>query len=204
MRVKFLGINAAPTPPTLAGLFFCLASDTVQGFYFARMQYSSIQAFTACFAVSMQLYHPRHKTAHRALQRLFLRLYIFNRPRYKADKSSYNVTCATLEDIHAPGRAQPIPDTTATPGRYAGQHRPPIIIMYIRGQTMPATAGQRLHLHRVSAAGSRCFPRPAAGGLAPGQRSGRAPSTRRGSPAAGGAEPLAAPAASLFGLSPDS
>lgn len=34
--------------------------------------------------------------------------------------------------------------------------------------------GQRLHLHRVSPAGSRCFPRPAAGGLAPGQRSGRA------------------------------
>lgn len=60
--------------------------------------------------------------------------------------------------------------------------------------------GQRLHLYRVSPAESRCFPRPAAGGLAP--------STRRGSPAArgaaGGAEPLAALAASLFGLSPDS
>lgn len=33
--------------------------------------------------------------------------------------------------------------------------------------------GQSLHLHRVSPAGARCFPRPAAGGLAPGQRSGR-------------------------------
>ena len=76
---------------------------------------------------------------------------------------------------------------------------------------MPAAAGQHLHLYRVSPAGSRCFSRPAAGGLAPGQRSGRgglAPSTRRGSPAtggaAGGAEQLAATAAFLFGLSPDS
>lgn len=62
--------------------------------------------------------------------------------------------------------------------------------------------GQRLHLCRVSPAGSRCFTRPAAGGLAPGQRSGRG-SPAAGS-AAGGAEPLAASAASLFGLSPDS
>ena len=50
--------------------------------------------------------------------------------------------------------------------------------VYIRGcsisQTLPATTGQRLHLHRVSPAGSRCFSRPATGGLAPGQRSGRA------------------------------
>ena len=33
----------------MAGLFFCLASDTVQGFYFAQMQYSPIQSFTSCF-----------------------------------------------------------------------------------------------------------------------------------------------------------
>ena len=60
----------------------------------------------------------------------------------------------------------------------------------------------------ASPATSRCFPRLAAGGLAPGQRLTRAgilaPSTRRSSPAAGGAEPLAACAAALFGLSPDS
>nr|DAQ60264.1 MAG TPA: hypothetical protein [Caudoviricetes sp.] len=38
----------------MAGLFFCLASDTVQGFYFAKLQYSHIQAFTAAFLPSMQ------------------------------------------------------------------------------------------------------------------------------------------------------
>lgn len=120
-------------PAHVAGLFFCLASDTVQGFYFARMQYSQIQAFTACFAVSMQLYRSRHKTAHGALQGLFLQLHPFNRPRYQTDTTSHCTACATLEGIQAPGRAQPIPDTTTTPGRCTGQHRPSIIIRYIRG-----------------------------------------------------------------------
>ena len=175
------------------------------------MQYSLVQAFTACFTALMQLYRPRHKTAHRALQVRFLRLHPLNRSRYQPDTSGYNAACDTLEGIHAPGHAQPIPDTTATPGRCTGQHSPPIITRYIRGQAMPAAAGQRLHLCRVSPAGSRCFSLPAACSLAPGQwskRDGLAPSTRRGSPAAGGtaggAEPLAATAASLFGLSPDS
>ena len=113
----------------------------VQGFSFTRMQYSPIQAFTARFAALMQLYRPRPKTAHRALQWLFLRLRPLNRPRYQTDTTSHCAACATLDGITAPGRAQPIPDTTATPGRCTGQHSPPIIIMYIRGQTMPAAAG---------------------------------------------------------------
>ena len=61
-----------------------------------------------------------------------------NRPRYQTDKSGYNTTCATLERLPAPGRAPPIPDTTATPGRCTGQRRPPIIIRYIRAQGVPA------------------------------------------------------------------
>lgn len=93
--------------------------------------------------------------------------------------------------------------------------QPPIIIRYIRvqegyapvmnpRQTVQQIAG------RASPAGSRCFPRPAACNLAPVSSHG-APagtlhpagqSSSRG--AAGGAEPLAATAASLFGLSPDS
>ena len=120
------------TPPAWRSFSFALHPDPVQGFYFAPLQYSPIQAFTACFAASMQLYRPRHKTAHMALQRLFLRLHPLNRPRYQTDTSDYNAACDTLESIHAPGRAQPVPDATATPGRCTGQHRPPIIIMYIR------------------------------------------------------------------------
>lgn len=142
------------------------------------MQYSPIQAFTGAFAVLMQLYRPRHKTAHRALQQFFLRLYPLNRPRYQTNKSGYNATCDTLEGIHAPGRPQPIPDNTATPGRCTAQHRPPIIIRYIKVQGCapamdPYQTVQQIADH-ASPAGSRCFPRPAAGGLAPGHRSGRA------------------------------
>ena len=133
----------------------------------------------------MQLYHPRHKTAYRALQWLLLRLRPLSRPQYQTNTSGYNTTCATLEGIHAPGRTPQISNTTATPGRSAGQHRPLIIIRYIRGQTMPAAAGQRLPCQSgkgqpggvsillMSGTGSAVR----AGGLAP--------STRRGSPAAG-------------------
>lgn len=105
----------------------------MRGFYFALLQYNPIQAFTVRFLPLMKLYRPRHKTAHRPLQGLFLRLHPLSRPRYQTGISGYNTTCATLEGIHAPGRAQPIPDTTATPGRCTGQHRPPIIIRYIIG-----------------------------------------------------------------------
>ena len=195
----------------MAGLFFCLASDTVQGFSFARMQYSPIQAFTACFAVLMQLYSPRNKTTHRALQWFFLRLRPLNCLLYQHDKSGHNTTCDTLEGIHAPGRAQPIPDTTATPGRCAGQHRPPIIIRYIRGcrgahlswiharqcsisQTMPARRG--LDASHVWRSGTGSAVRAGQSGtLHPaGQSSGRDTARNHWRLAT----------ASLFGLSPDS
>lgn len=143
----------------------------------------------------MQLYHPRHKTAHTALQRLFLQLRPLNSPRYQTDTISHCTTRDTLENIHAPGHAQPIQDTTATPGRCTDQHSPPIIIRYIRGQTMPAAAGsaptvcgslasatpahllrgQRLSLYKVSPAGQH------PGTLHPvRQSSGRERSGRRG------------------------
>lgn len=53
------------TPAHAGGGFsFALHPDTVQGFLFARMQHSPMQAFTTCFAVSMQFY-----TAHAEKQR---------------------------------------------------------------------------------------------------------------------------------------
>lgn len=126
----------------------------------------------------MQLYRPRHKTAHRALQALFLRFVPFYSRRYQTGKSEYNAVCATLERITAPQRLQRIPDTSATPDAvqvstaayynkvYKGAG---VRLLWIHArrcntsQTIPARRGQRLHLHRVSPA----------------------PSTRRGSPAAG-------------------
>lgn len=99
----------------MAGLFFALHLLRVQGFYFALRQYSPMQAFTARFVTSMQLYRPRRKTAHTALQALFLKFAPFYYRRHKADTSGYNTTCATLERITAPQHLQHIPDTSATP-----------------------------------------------------------------------------------------
>lgn len=91
-----------------------------------------------------------------------------------------------------------IPAPRRTPYRPA---QPPIIIRYIRGaQTMPARRSldvshvQRLAIwHRVNSQG------------VPGQSGTIHPARQSSSrDAAGGAEPLAACAAALFGLSPDS
>lgn len=155
------------TPPTLAGLFFCLASDEGAGLLFCP---AAIQHHT----------------------------------------SGYNTACATLERLTAPGRTPALNRYQRRTGRCTGQHSSPIIIRYIRvqrllwiharrcntSQTMPARRGQLLHLYRVS---------PAAGDLAPGQPGTLHPAWQSSSQgAAGGAELLAALAAALFGLSPDS
>lgn len=105
------------------GFSFALHPLRVQGFYFALLQYSRTQAFTARFASSMQLYSQRHKTACRTLQALFLRFHTLNRQRYQTDTSGYNTACTTLERITAPHQTLYRP----------AQH--PIIIRYIRAAT---------------------------------------------------------------------
>lgn len=187
----------------------------MQGFCFALLQYSHIQAFTARFATSIQLYHPRHKTAHRALQGRFRPFSLFCRS-YVAGASAYTAPSAprwsVSQRLHGIHRYQ-IPAQRRTPYRSAQ----PQTIPARRGQLLPCVdrwkmlrpahllSGQRIHLYMVSPAGSRCFPRPAACSLAPGQPGTLHPAGQSSSrDAAGGTEPLAALAASLFGLSPDS
>lgn len=97
----------------------------MQGFYFVLMQYIPIQAFTADFVMSMQLYSQRRKTAHRALQWRFLRLFPLSSQRYQTGKSGYNAACATLDSIPATGRPAPIPDTSATPDALHRSAQPP-------------------------------------------------------------------------------
>lgn len=173
------------TPPTWRGFSFALHLLRMQGFYFALLQYSPIQAFTVRFMLSVQLYRPRCKTAHGALQALYLRFAQFNRPRHQTETSGYNTHLRHAGAYHSAGTPPVHTRYKRHAGRFAGQHSRPIIIMYIRGaavrpllwiharrcsiqQTMQTRRGQRLHLHRVSPAA--CNP---------------APSTRRGSPAAG-------------------
>ena len=150
------------------------------------MQYSPKQAFTACFAVLMQNY-----TAHATKQHTGL----YNGFSYDCTRSTTHDNRPAQADIIPlvpRWRAYPCPDAlnqyqTPPPRRDAAQVSTARLLykVYKRVQGVRLLRGQRLHLHRVSPAGSRCFPRPAAGGLAPGQQSGRAPSTRRGSPVVG-------------------
>lgn len=74
-------------PGAWPGFSFALHLLRVQGFYFALLQCSPIQAFTADFASFMQLYHPRYKTVHRALQGLFLLFAVFCRCRVSGASS---------------------------------------------------------------------------------------------------------------------
>lgn len=112
--VQSVQIRSIPPGQKWPGFSFALHLLRVQGF-FALLQYSHIQAFTAAFIPSMQLYHTRHKTAYRALQGHFLRLYQLNSQQYQTSTSGYNIACDTLEHITAPQHLQCIPDTTATP-----------------------------------------------------------------------------------------
>lgn len=156
--------------PCWRGFSFALHLMGVQGFYFFLLQYSQIQAFTTAFLPSMQFIQPTTQNSAQGFTGAFPEICPIPPPRYQTGKSGYNTTCATLERITAPQHLQHIPDTSVTPGRCTAQHSRPIIIRYIRMQrprkpggvssTDPAQLlrGQRLHLYRVSQAGSRCFP----------------------------------------------
>jgi hypothetical protein len=126
----------------------------------------------------MQLYHPRHKTAHRALQWLFLRFAPFYRRKYQTDTSGYNTTCGALAHTRA---RTPCTDTRyhRHAGRCTAQRSRPIIIRYIRVQQIANNASPA-GVSVSTCAGS-------ARRLAIWHRSpvSLAPSTRCGSPAAG-------------------
>jgi hypothetical protein len=199
----------------MAGLFFCLVSVEGAGLLFCsaaiRPHTSVYSAFCAVRAI---IQHTLQNSAQ-GFTGDFPVISPFYRRKHQTYTSGYNTACATLERLTAPQHLQCILRYQRHAGRCTVQYRPPIIIRYIRvqegyapvmdpRQTVQQIAG------RASPAGSRCFPRPAACNLAPVSSHG-APagtlhpagqSSSRG--AAGGAEPLTATAASLFGLSPDS
>ena len=178
---------------------------------------SRLQAFTAAFLPSMQLYGKNAKTVCRALQAHFQ--LICTIPAH-AIQQLHKPPIHSLR--HAGGHTVKRCTSANTryhrhAGRCASQRNRPIIIRYIRVQRCisvidpcPAVYHSADHASgdgSVHPACIRCKGQP--GGLrsGTGQQSGRTlhpvgQSSSRG--AAGGAEPLAATAVSLFGLSPDS
>ena len=146
-----------------------------------------MQAFAVRFVPFMQLYRSRYKTAHRALQWLFMRFSLFCRPRYQTGTNGYNTACDTLKRLPAPERPTPIPRYHRRAGTlyrsaqppyynkvYKGARVRPLLWIHARqcstSQTMPARRGLDASHARRLAIWHRVSP---------------APSTRRGSPAAG-------------------
>lgn len=132
----------------------------------------------------MQLYHTRRKTAHMALQGLFQRFAPFYCRRYQTGKSGYNTICATLERITAPQHLQHIPDTNATPD--ATQ----VSTAAYYNKVYKGAGVQQIADHASPAGVSVSTCTRSARRLAIWHRSAvrahrLAPSTRRGSPAAG-------------------
>ncbi len=169
-----------PTPPTLVGLFFCLASAEGAGLLFCPAAMQPHTSVYRAFCVVHAVYRPRRKTTHMALQALFLLFALFCR-RCVAGASAYTAPSA--------------PRWSVSQRRCTGQRNRPIIIRYIRVQR----CAPLLWIHARQCSISQTM--PARRGL-------DASHTWHGISLAlawhGSAEPLAAAAVSLFGLSPDS
>lgn len=132
LRLLILTTNLSKPGHDVAGLFFCLASAEGAGLLFcpaAMHPYTSV--YSEFCAVHATIYRTCRKTAHRALQRLFLRFAPFNRPQYQTGKSGYNAACATLEHITAPQHLQRIPKYKRHARTLYSSAQPPIIIRYI-------------------------------------------------------------------------
>lgn len=151
----------------MAGFFFCLASANGAGLLFCPAAVQPHTSVYSAFCAVRALYRTRYKTAHKALQGIFLQLCPLNSPRHQTDTSGYNTACATLERITASQHLQYIPDTRRHAGRYTGQHSRPIIIRYIRAQRCAPVIDPCQTVQHIA------------------DHASPAPSTRRGSPAAG-------------------
>lgn len=196
----------------MAGLFFCLAPTRCRAFILPCHNTSPYKRLQRVFVPSVQLYRPRRKTAHRALQVRFRPFAVFCR-------CCVSVYPAILHHLHHAG-AHHSAVTPPVHTRYQTQRRtpyrsaqPPYYNKVYKGagcapvmdarrcstsQTMPA----RRRLDASHARRLAIWHRSAVQGGQPDTLHPAGQSSSRD--AAGGAELLAATAVSLFGLSPDS
>lgn len=212
LRLLILTTNPSKPGHDVAGLFFCLASAEDAGLLFCP---AAMQPYTSVYSAFCTV--NASYTAHATKQRTEL-CSGFSRglPHFTA----YN-TRQTKADITPPATRWSVSQRNSASsiylryhrraGRCAAQHSRPIIIRYISGHRCPllwiharrCSIQQTMQARRVQLL--PCVDRwqvlhPAH--LVPGTIHPAGQSSSRG--AAGGAEPLAALAASLFGLSPDS
>lgn len=188
--------------PNPAGLFFCLASDTVQGLYFCPATYKPQASVYSGFSAINAIIPPQHQKRLQSFTVAFPLIRPIPAHTIQQLHKRLYTACDTPEGIPSSAAPPHIPRYHRRAVRCTGQHSRPIIIRYIRVQRCapvidPCQTVQHIADH-ASPAGSASTPVPGqSDALHPaGQSSGRS--------TAGGAEPLAALAASFFGLSPDS
>lgn len=97
------------------GFSFALHLLRVQGFCFALLQYSPIQAFTARFVLAMRVIPSTPQNSARGFTVTLPAICPIQPPMSQTDTSGYNTACATLERITTPQHLQRIPDTNAAP-----------------------------------------------------------------------------------------
>lgn len=178
------------TPPTLAGLFFCLAPAEGAGLLFFP---AAIQPNTSVYRAFCAVHATIPHTAQNVAQGFtgsFPAIYPFNRQQYQTGTGGYNTSSATPERITAPKRPAPIPDTRRRAGRCTDQHSRHTIIRYIRMQwraacygSMPDGAARRRPFQPGGAAPTVCAPLASAAPSEPAD--GSSPPPVQGQPGGG-------------------
>lgn len=191
----------------MTGLFFCLASSEGAGLLFCSDAIQPHTSVYSAFCAINAIIPPTPQNHAQGFTGAFP-VIVPAKPPTIPDRHKRPLYHLRHAGAHTRARA-PSTDTrtTATPGRCTGQRSRPIIIRYIMAQRCACYGSMP-----DSAAYSRpCQPDGLQSGT--GQQSGRTGSAwhtppggavQRQGGVAGGAEPLAALAVSLFGLSPDS
>lgn len=132
MAQTVLIIQYLPPRPRWRGFSFALHLLRVQGFYFALLQYSPIQAFTVCFMLSMQFIPPTPQNSARGFTVAFPAICRVFTPVIWRCIRLCCTACKALEGIQTSAAPPAHTRYHRHAGRCTGQCSRPIIIRYIR------------------------------------------------------------------------
>lgn len=168
--------------PNPAGLFFCLASDTVQGLYFCPATYKPQASVYSGFSAINAIIPPQHQKRLQSFTVAFPLIRPIPAHTIQQLHKRLYTACDTPEGIPSSAAPPQIPDTTATPdavqlstAAYYNKVYKRAVHASPAGQLLPCAdrwqvlhpahplRGQRLHLYRVSPALSTRLGSPVTG-----------------------------------------
>lgn len=146
--------------PNPAGLFFCLASDTVQGLYFCPATYKPQASVYSGFSAINAIIPPQHQKRLQSFTVAFPLIRPIPAHTIQQLHKRLYTACDTPEGIPSSAAPPQIPDTRRNAGRRTGQRSRPIIIRYIRARpccgSMPDSAADRRPCKPGGVSGSTC------------------------------------------------